>query len=255
MRSFLQMGSQSPFTSVQSALRPWTRALLDLLFPPRCQVCGAPEEFPLCAGCADSFERIVPPVCQRCGRPLRGSVDLVFTCIPCREKKQHPVERVRAFGIYDGQLREAIHSLKYSGKIALAQPLGEMLGDAIGADPVLRAADVVVPVPLHPRRQGERGFNQAEEIARIAATRCGVQVRGLLVRQRETQAQTDLDESERRPNVRDAFAVRGDVRDARVLLIDDVVTTASTLSECARALRRAGAATVCAATVAMTVRG
>jgi ComF family protein len=178
----------------------------------------------------------------------------VFTCIPCREIKRHPVERVRAFGIYDGRLREAIHGLKYDGKIALAQPLGKMLGDAIGADPVLQAADVVVPVPLHRWREGERGFNQAEEVARIVAARCGVPLRRLLVRRRATQWQTDLEESERRANVRDAFAVRGDARYARVLLIDDVVTTGNTLAECARTLRRAGVAAVCAATVAMTVR-
>jgi ComF family protein len=235
-------------------LQQWTRALLDLLFPPRCQVCGTPDEFPLCGACADSFEVIRRPVCERCGKPLRGPADLAFTCIPCRERKRYPVECVRAFGIYDGRLREAIHGLKYDGKLALAQPLGEMLAGPISDDPRLRAADVLVPVPLHPRRERQRGFNQAEEVARIAAPRVGVPVRRLLLRQRDTQAQTDLDESERRTNVRDAFVARGEVQGLRVLLIDDVVTTGSTLAECARALRGAGASTVCAAAVAITVR-
>ncbi|MDR5683094.1 MAG: ComF family protein [Armatimonadota bacterium] len=248
----MRHGTAQP--AVRSVLQPWGRALLDLLFPPRCQVCGAPDAFPVCTTCTGSFERIAPPVCQQCGRPLRGPADLVFTCIPCRKWKRHPLDCVRAFGVYDGLLREAIHALKYARRLALAEPLGEMLAGTILGESRLGATDALVPVPLHPRREGRRGFNQAEEIARTVSARCGLPVRRLLARRRDTQPQAGLDESERRDNVDGAFAVRGAVRGLQVLLIDDVVTTGSTLAACARALRTAGAAGVCAAAVAMTVR-
>ncbi len=235
-----------------SVLVPWTRTFLDLLFPPRCLVCGAPDEFPLCRACWEHFPRIGLPVCQVCGSPLRGPPELVFTCVPCRAKR--PPLRVRAFGRYDGRLREAVHALKYRKCLALADPLGTALAHVVLSDPLLAAADVLVPVPLHPGRYSERGFNQAEEIGRVAARRSGIPLRHLLVRVRPTAPQTELDEEERRRNVRDAFAVRGAAAGLRVLLVDDVVTTGSTLRECARALRRAGARDVYAAVVALTVR-
>jgi ComF family protein len=177
---------------------------------------------------------------------------LVFTCMPCRAKR--PLLRVRAFGRYDGRLREAIHALKYGKHLALADPLGTALAHVVSGDPVLRTADVLVPVPLHPGRWSERGFNQAEELGRVAARRTGIPFRRLVVRMRPTVPQTELDEEERRRNVRGAFAVSGTAAGLRVLLVDDVVTTGSTLRECARALRRAGARDVYAAVVAMTVR-
>jgi len=177
---------------------------------------------------------------------------LVFTCMPCRAKRH--LLRVRAFGRYDGRLREAIHALKYGKRLALADPLGTALANVVSGDPILRAADVLVPVPLHPGRWSERGFNQAEELGRVAARRTAIPLRRLVVRVRPTAPQTELDEEERRRNVRDAFAVSGAAAGLRVLLVDDVVTTGSTLRECARALRRAGARDVYAAVVARTVR-
>lgn len=228
-------------------LRPWWQAVLDLLFPPRCQVCGAPDGFPLCGKCWRSFPRLSAPVCQVCGRPLRGPPDLVFTCVRCRHRRD-PV-RVRAFGRYEGRLRDAVHALKYRGRLALAEPLGRGLAEVVAADPVLSSADAAVPVPLHPRRHARRGFNQAEELARYL----GRPVRTALVRVRDTPSQTELDEDERRRNVRGAFAVRGSVRGLRVVLVDDVVTTGSTLAECAAVLRAAGAAHVGAVAVAMAL--
>lgn len=228
-------------------LRPWWRATLDLMFPPRCQVCAAPDGFPLCAACSQSFPCIAPPVCQVCGRPLRGPPDLVFTCVACRHRR-NPL-RVRAFGRYEGRLRDAVHALKYQGRLALAEPLGRALAEVVSADPVLSRADAAVPVPLHPRRQARRGFNQAEELARYL----GRPVVRALVRVRDTPSQTELDEDQRRRNVRAAFAVCRPVRGLRVVLVDDVVTTGSTLAECAAVLRAAGAAQVGAVTVAMAL--
>jgi ComF family protein len=229
-------------------LLPWWQAAADLLFPPRCQVCGRPDAFPLCGPCWLSFPRIRPPVCEVCGRPLRGPPDLRFVCVPCRHRRQGL--RVRAFGRYEGPLREAVHALKYKGRLALAQPLGRALAEVVWTDEALGRADVLVPVPLHPRREAQRGFNQSEELARVLARCTGLPVHRALRRVRDTPSQTELGEDERRRNVRGAFEARGCVRGLRVVLVDDVVTTGSTLSECATVLRAAGAAEVCAVAVA-----
>ncbi len=186
-----------------------------------------------------------------CGRPLRGPPDLAFTCVPCRHRRD-PL-RVRAFGRYEGALREAVHALKYRGKLGLVEPLGWGLAEVVAQEPRLCGVDAVVPVPLHPRREAQRGFNQAEELARVVSARLGRPVRRALVRVRDTPSQTELDEEQRRRNVREAFAVRGRVGGLRLLLVDDVVTTGSTLGECAAVLRRAGAEDVCAVAVAMVV--
>ncbi len=239
------------FPELLQALRPWGQAVLDLVFPPRCQVCGAADAFPLCGECWARFPRISWPVCDVCGRPLRGPPDLVFTCVPCRRRRE-PL-RVRAFGRYDGPLREAVHALKYRGKLGLVEPLGRGLAEVAAQDPRLSGVDAIVPVPLHPRREGQRGFNQAEELARVVSVQLGRPVRKALVRVRDTPSQTELDEDQRRRNVREAFAVRGRVDGLRLLLVDDVVTTGSTLGECAAILRRAGAEDVYAVAVAMVV--
>ncbi len=233
-------------------LRPWAQTVLALLFPPRCQVCGASGAFPLCTACVWQFPRIRPPFCSACGRPLHGPLHPPVTCMRCRRPR--PVERVRAYGLYEGRLREAVHALKYRGRIALADPLGCALAEVVRSDPELSTADALVPVPLHPRREAERGFNQAEELAKALTRHTRIPVLGALVRVRPTIPQVDLSELERRRNVRGAFAVRCPVQGLRVVLVDDVVTTGSTLRECAQALRKAGAKRVDAVVVAMAVR-
>ena len=124
------------------------RGLIDLIFPPVCQVCRTPGAFPLCDSCRSAFRFIEPPVCRKCGKPLRGSPDLVFTCVPCRHRRLY-FAAARAAGIYDGALREAIHALKFGGCRALVVPLGSMMTKFVVADEQLRAAELVVPVPLH----------------------------------------------------------------------------------------------------------
>ncbi len=237
--------------AVARAVCAWREAVLDLLYPPRCQVCGGGGQFPLCRECWCSFPRIEPPVCRVCGKPLRGPPELAFTCPGCRRVRE--ALRVRAFGRYEGRLRDAVAALKYRDKLALAQPLGTALAELVRQDPVLSVAEVVVPVPLHPRRQARRGFNQAEELARVVCRGIRRPLRRALVRVRDTPSQTELAQEDRRRNVKDAFAAREEVRGLRVLLVDDVVTTGSTVRECARALAGAGATAVGVAAVAMAL--
>lgn len=170
------------------------------------------------------------------------------------------IDRSRAIGEYDGALRQIIHALKYDGRRSLAQPLGKLM-QAYGCD-LLNGAEWAVPVPLHPRRERARGFNQAAELARyLDLPMCFA-----LERVRHTVAQVDLPASRRHANVRGAFrltagprwlaARKGRVPDlskACVLLVDDVTTTGATLDACARVLRRAGVAEVRAITAARVV--
>jgi ComF family protein len=162
------------------------------------------------------------------------------------------VTRARAVGEYEGTLREIIHALKYSGRHSLARPLAERMRQR-GRD-LIEEAECVVPVPLHWRREYQRGFNQAREIAR----HLGPPVVEALRRCRATRAQIELAADRRRENVAGAFALRGwfrgqDIRGKKVLLIDDVSTTGATLESCACVLKMFGASEVYALTAARVI--
>jgi ComF family protein len=154
-------------------------------------------------------------------------------------------------------LRQAVNAFKFHGRLRLAEPLGACLvrlleAEAPVAPPFAEPPDGLVPVPLHPARRRERGFDQAKRLAAVLSEATGIPVRErLLIRTRHTRPQVDLKPSERRENVRGAFALRHPLprSGVRVLLVDDVYTTGSTLEECARTLRRGGAGEVYAVTV------
>ena len=179
------------------------------------------------------------------------------------QRAHPPFERAVAYGSYDGGLRDLIHLLKYQQVRPAAGVLGRMLGQAVAAleTSLPDGAIQVVPVPLHPSKQAQRGFNQAELIARAAFQQLArperFQLRtGALVRQRETGSQIGLTRHQRRENLRGAFAVLNpkQIAHREILLVDDVFTTGTTVSECARVLRRAGAARVWVVTVARTLK-
>ena len=159
----------------------------------------------------------------------------------------------RAVGEYEGTLREIIHALKYAGRLSLAKPLAAQM--RVRGNDVLRAVDCVVPVPLHWRREHQRGFNQAREIAR----HLGPPVVCALVRRRATRPQVELAADRRKANVAGAFAARrawfrdDRIRGKNVLLIDDVSTTGATLNACARVLQERGASAVYALTAAKVI--
>jgi len=228
-----------PAATVRLVLDP----LLSVVFPSRCACCGQsvtrPTRGPLCEPCWAALPRHRCPLC-RCGLPLPGRAQ---ACARCR-RGRNPIAAGASLGPYEGPLRTAIHELKYRGRRRVAGRLAEALLGRPGVLPVLGGGVVLVPVPLHPRKRRERGFNQSELLAAAIAARAGVPlVKDALVRRRETGTQTGLSAAARRANVRGAFAVRRRARieGRRIVLLDDVYTTGATALACAQALLAAGA--------------
>ncbi len=219
-------------------------SFLDLLFPLQCLGCGT-EGSLLCPSCCLSLPRIKQPLCQRCGTPLNEG-NLCPACI------SHPltIDGIRSLFLFGGTVRHAIHQLKYRHLKAMADPLGQLLAEFLHSYPL--PSEVLIPVPLHPKRLRERGYNQATLLAREVSKLNGLPVdERLLLRQRDTITQARTASSmERRSNVRDAFICRQGLHGERILLIDDVCTTGATLDACAAALKAAGAGSVWGLTAA-----
>ena len=212
---------------------------------------GPGRRDPLCAACWRGLERIRPPWCRCCGIPI-GIAGLCGTC-----RRQRPrFAYARAAARYGGVVREAIHAFKFGRRRGLADPLGDLMTE-LGLSALPGATpDLLLPVPLHRRRERERGYNQALLLSRRLERAWGIPVAvDVLVRRGTTAPQADLDAPARRRNVRGAFAVTNPeaVFGRHVVLVDDVLTTGATAGECARCLLRAGASTVGVITIARTV--
>lgn len=244
-------------------------AMLDLIYPPRCPGCGALTPTGLCPVCVAGVTPVGPGLCQKCGdpSPLGGSPRLGL-CDVCAAGRGF--DGVRAAFVYEGPLRAAVHSLKFSRRRDLGAVLGGLLAEAVTeamnrnepggiGDMPLESVDLVAPVPLHPTRERRRGFNHAALLAEPVAATLGASLdTRLLKRTRPTLPQPGLSPTERMKNVRGAFAaVPADdaVRGGCVLLVDDLVTTGSTMSECSKALRKHGVVEVWGLALARPVRG
>ena len=240
------------------------KALLDLIYPPRCPICrdflpqrADQHAFGFCETCFEGFTEITSPICPTCGRPFIASGQEDHHCEECLRKRPF-YDIARAPYLYDGALMTAIHEFKYAGKSHLASPLGLLL--ASFSKPWLEAMRdlLVMPVPLHSRRLRERGFNQSLLLARHVALGIGSRLDFLSLRRvRYTKPQTGLKSDERRKNVQRAFEVVDPraVKKHSIVLIDDVATTGNTLNDCARALKRAGAKEVYGLVLARTRTG
>jgi ComF family protein len=222
------------------------QSLLDLVFPPRCVGCRRAGVW-FCPDCLTQVRPIPLPICRICG-------DRVFAadlCVSCRQAPP-AIDGIRSVTLHQGPVRKAIHGFKYRRQRDLAPVLGSLLADYLILNPP--PGDLLAPVPLHPGRQRQRGYNQSILLARAlteALPHAGLSVNDTALRRvRATASQTNLDRHQRKQNVAGAFACAdGSLASRRVLLIDDVCTTGATLEACALACRQAGAASVWALTV------
>lgn len=255
-----------PRTSFVAPLKSVVSCLSAILFPSDCRLCNTPlvsvSRLPVCPQCLESISPIRLAQCVLCGERLAPAQLLIGSgrCPACCEYPPN-FDRAVSYGEYEAGLRQLIHVLKYDRVLPAAKPLGRLLAYSIDELhlPTEHPRPLLIPVPLHSSKRRERRFNQAELIAR-AALKClpsdfKVDSR-VLVRKRETRSQVGLDREARIQNMRGAFRVAAPERIAgrTVIVVDDVMTTGSTVSECARVLKRAGAEKVFAATVARTLK-
>jgi len=245
------------FEIFRRILVPLTAALL----PADCLVCGDPlparHQGGVCLPCWRSFKRLRGACCRRCGEPVFAFERPVHApshlCDECR-RRVRPFDRCRSAGIYEGALREAIHRMKFDGERPLGRSLGRWLARSLPGETA--EVDVIAPVPLHPRRVRERGFNQSELLSEALAAESRVaHAPRLLTKASPTRSQATLGRHDRKKNLRGTFTVtRGAiVSNLRVLLVDDIYTTGCTVEECARVLRRGGARAVRVVTLARSI--
>jgi competence protein ComFC len=240
-------------------LRGWVNATVALCYPELCQLCrqarATPAESFVCADCRAEVKFIHPPFCERCGLPYQGAITSRFECANCR-KSDLQFRSARSAVIAGKQVLEIIHRYKYNRAFWFEPLLAQWLSSQAAPELGQEQWDFIVPVPLHPAKQREREFNQAERLGRrlSAATHIPLHAR-LVQRVQATKTQTLLSRPERIANVRNAFAPRRGARlnGERLVLVDDVMTTGATTSDCARALRQAGAGEVMVWTVARGV--
>lgn len=221
-------------TILLRAVRFFLISLRDFLFPPICFGCGEKE-----------VENAL--ICPNC------LTALYQWRLPVHGNAKDAVTHIRSLGPYAPPFMTLVHELKYQGRKKLAPLLGDALTSLMMTDGLLKHADLLVPIPLHPARLRERGYNQSELLARRVSTLTGIPVSGALRRVKNTPSQTRIkDEKRRRDNLKGAFAVRGDaaLQSKQVILIDDVTTTGATLDAAAQALKQAGVGAVYALVIA-----
>jgi competence protein ComFC len=222
----------------------------ELIFPTRCAGCGTYAGLPICPRCNASMPLIRGPVCTRCGGPTLYPLE---ECPECRERIGH-LDATVALAVYEEPLRSAIHKLKYDNGWRLAAPLGAMA--AVRLAPLLPPRPLLTFVPMHRGKKRARGYDHAERLAQGVGRALGLTAVPVLERTRPTRAQSSLSHDGRQRNVRGAFRVAGEGQDGReIVLVDDVLTTGYTLSECAAALKAGGAVRVIACVLARDMLG
>jgi ComF family protein len=239
--------------------------LVDWLYPPSCRACGGrihgrdAEYF--CSACWPQIRLVDHPLCDLCGRPFLDVAGDDHRCGVCLARSMYFI-RARAWGCYprddmsEHPLRQVIQKFKYGRKVSLGKPLGRLMTE--GCEEFLAGCqvDLIIPVPLHPKRLRWRGFNQSLLLAKQVSRKYSVPMDPfVLYRSRETLPQTQLTEDERRKNVRGAFETdpNKSLKQKSILLVDDVYTSGATVNECSRVLMRAGAGEVIVLTLARTI--
>jgi ComF family protein len=236
-------------------LQSFLHAVLDFLFPPLCHACRTfiptAGSLHICPDCREKMTPVSSPLCVLCGIPFVGGGQ-DHTCGACATSRRH-FDAARAALVYDGVSRDLIHSFKYRNKTHLRRSLALLTVEKLTTFVEARKPDLIIPVPLHRKRLRSRGFNQAVLLGELFSEQWQIPLdRYNLRRIRWTEPQVNLSAHERRGNVRGAFTVNDPavVTGRRILLVDDVFTTGSTVEECAIVLKGAGAAEVTVVTVA-----
>lgn len=217
-------------------------------FPQRCVGCGKSGVF-LCPSCKERLPRLLPPICPKCGRPQISGI----LCPSCSQR-QSEIDGIRSPFRFDEVIRQAIHQLKYHNLRAISPCLAELLAGYLESNPM--PGEALVPVPLHPRRLRERGYNQSSLLARgLGKFMSFPVIENCLIRVKEARPQVKTESlEERRNNVIDAFVCQdNNISGKEIILIDDVCTSGATLESCAMALKRKGAISVWGLTLAREI--
>ena len=227
-------------------MKIYSKNLIHLLFPPRCPFCDtvlcssifAPQKL-VCPSCRDKAQYVKEPVCKKCGKPLRD--ERQEYCYDCNRVDRTFVQG-KALWIYEGIVKQSIYRFKYHNRQEYAHYYGKELAKKYEQWMERCRIEALVPIPLSKKRLRQRGFNQAECVARELGRRTGIPVyKDLLIRVRDTRAQKELNEQERKNNLKRAFKTEANkVQLNHILLIDDIYTTGSTMNETASELKRSG---------------
>ena len=234
--------------------------ILDFVYPQNCPICQKPlerEEKEVCEDCWKTLAFLPSPFCPYCKSFLEDE-ETVFNhrCPYLSKPEDRKILAVKSLGTFDDYYQKLIHRFKYDKKIPLGKYLAQSLGKIVEQERDFVNCDLVIPVPLHPARYRERGFNQSEILAQgISQTMNLPLEKEILKRKKNTKDQTYLNAQQRAENVRGAFVITQPekIKDKKVILVDDVITTGATLNECARMLQKAGAKVIFAVTLAVVV--
>ena len=223
-------------------------SIINLLYPPLCLVCGRRDELRdqvLCTTCLRKLKKRLPPFCVRCGRQLPGDPRIKASCDDC---KKDTLYFDRAFSVfyYNGILKDLVHNFKYKKMTSLAQEFARLAVDFIKDHGIAKNTDMVLSIPMHSKRLFKREINPSHILAKAIAKKLRLDYSGrLLKKTKNTAAQSRLSRSERIENLKGSFSLRKNtracVKNKKILIVDDLFTTGSTVNECARLLKEANA--------------
>lgn len=229
--------------------------ILDLLYPRSCIACGMMSDRPyfhFCWQCLSKLRIVTHPFCRICGDPVDGTVNIEYTCSSCNNRRPF-FTAARSAARYSGPLENAIQAFKYANMTHLSADFTLFLSACVATHYAGIHFDIVTYVPLYPRKQRERTYNQSQILAESLARKLKLPSKPhILSRIRDTKTQTTLTASQRSQNVRGAFDVKNRdwIEGKTILIVDDVMTTGATVNECARMLKQAKASDVYVVTVA-----
>ncbi len=243
-------------TTIKTQLWPWADAVLNFVYPPVCQICqdarAGVEEGYVCEECLGKIPLLESPYCNKCGAPFEGAITNAFQCGNCKELELN-FSFARAAVVTNPVMLDVIHRYKYNRALWFEPFLAGLLARQAAPGLLPGLWNMIVPVPLHPLKEREREFNQAERLSRGLARALNIPVNTKLLRRvKATATQTMLSREQRTANVHKAFSFCGreNLSGEKIILVDDVLTTGATTSACAKVLLKAGAGEVGVWTVA-----